>query len=113
MQSLPVVPRLMPAILAGTKTHTIRWREAPIRPGPMRPGPMRYVEQASPAREAVVEVIRVTDMPLRDAAGFLGRLADWPDPVMLEGMREHYPAITLDDRVQVIEHTPPAALHDA
>lgn len=26
---------------------------------------------------------------------------------MLEGMREHYPSITLDDAVDVIEHHPP------
>lgn len=43
-------------------------------------------------------------MPLSSVAAYLGKSANWPDDVMLEGMREHYPAITLSDIVQVIEH---------
>lgn len=93
--SLDVVPRLFPAILSGEKTHTIRWRE-----GVIRPGSLRFV---CGAQGVAVEVTRVTDLPLRAAAAFVGMAAEWPDDVMLAGMREHYPAITLDDVVQVVQ----------
>ena len=95
VQSLDVVPRLFPGILAGEKTHTIRWREGMIRPGSLR------FDCAGQA--VLVDVTRVTDMPLRAAAAFVGMAAEWPDAVMLVGMREHYPGITLDDVVQVVE----------
>jgi hypothetical protein len=110
MQTLTVVARLFPALLSGKKRATIRWREARIAPGPLL-----YVCEGAPHRRVVVEALRCTDMPLREAAAFLGRARDWPDPVMVEGMREHYPAIALDDTVQVIEHGPPrtAAGHGA
>lgn len=98
VQTLPVVARLFPAIPDGEKNHTIRWRE-----GAIRPGPLRFVCEGDPGRTALVEVTRVTHMPLAQAAGFLGRSADWPDAVMLEGMREHYPGIGLDSIVQVVE----------
>ncbi|MEO0625119.1 MAG: ASCH domain-containing protein [Pseudomonadota bacterium] len=100
MQSLGVVPRLWPAIVSGEKSATIRWHEARIVPGPMR-----YRCDGMPERSAVVEVLRVTDLPLSEVAAHLGRQADWPDAVLLDGMREHYPDIALDDVVQVIEHT--------
>lgn len=101
MQTLGVVPRLFPEILNGSKTATIRWRETRIAPGPMR-----YVCDGDPSRSVVVQVTRCTDMPLSKAAAFLGKAEEWPDAVMLEGMREHYPAIALTDIVQVIEHAP-------
>ncbi|MFC2968311.1 ASCH domain-containing protein [Acidimangrovimonas pyrenivorans] len=101
MQALPVVARLFPAILAGEKTHTIRWREARIVPGPMT-----YLCEDAPGQRAVVVVTRVTDLPLREAAALVGMEAEWPPEVMLAGMREHYPEITLDDVVQVVEHLP-------
>ena len=103
MQTLYVVPRLFPAILDGGKTSTIRWRE-----GPIEPGPLLYVCDGAPERTAIVHVTRVTTVKLRDAARFLGREEEWPAPVMLEGMREHYPAITLDDDVDIVEHLTPA-----
>lgn len=99
LQSLDVVPRLFPLILSGAKTATIRWREIRVVPGPLR---FRCGDAAT-----VVQVTRCTDMPLNAAAAYLGRGADWPDAVMLEGMREHYPAITLADVVQVVEFRPP------
>ena len=95
VQSLHVVPRLFPAILSGVKTHTIRWRE-----GAIRTGPLRFVCGED---SVAVEVTRVTDSLLRDAAALVGMAAEWPDDVMLTGMREHYPAITLNDIVQVVE----------
>ncbi|MGF1552126.1 MAG: ASCH domain-containing protein [Paracoccaceae bacterium] len=101
MRTLDLADRLWPALVAGEKRATIRWGEAPIRPGRLR-----FVRQDA-AASAVVEVRRVTRMALREAARFLGREADWPDDALLAGMREHYPAITLDDTVQVIEHGPP------
>ncbi len=102
MQTLGVVPRLFPEVLSGAKTSTIRWREARIRPGYMT-----YVCDGAPDRTVVVWVTRCTDVPLRDAAALVGRQDDWPDAVMLDGMREHYPAITLEDVVQVVEHLTP------
>ncbi|WP_245453214.1 hypothetical protein [Aquibium carbonis] len=71
------------------------------------PGLLRYVCDGDPALRTIVRVIRVTTMLLRAAAAFLGRAADWPDAVLLDGMREHYPAITLDDAVEIVEHLTP------
>ncbi len=102
MQRLPIASRLFADAASGAKTHTIRWREARIVPGPLT-----FHDAAAPARTARVAVHRCTDMPLREAAAFVGRAADWPDDVMLEGMRAHYPAIALDDTVQVIEFAAP------
>lgn len=102
MQTLGVVPRLFPDIVSGRKTSTIRWRE-----GPVVTGLLRYVCDGNPNLTAVVRVTRVTTMPLREAARYLGREALWPDTVMLEGMREHYPEISLDDPVEIIEHLTP------
>ena len=99
MQTLSVVARLFPLILSGDKTSTIRWRETRIETGPMT-----YVCDGDPTKAAVVQVTRCTDIPLREAAAFLDKVDIWPDPVMLAGMREHYPDITLDDIVQVVEH---------
>lgn len=101
VQTLGVVPRLFPEILNGRKTATIRWRETRIAPGPMR-----YVCDGDPSKSVVVTVTRCTDMPLSNAAAHLGRSEDWPDAVLLAGMREHYPEIELTDVVQVIEHAP-------
>ena len=103
IQSLAVVARLFPLILSGEKTATIRFGEARIAPGPMR-----YVCTGDPDRTVIVEVVRCTDMPLSEAARFLGREAEWPREVMLEGMREHYPGIGWGDIVQMIEHRAPA-----
>ncbi|MEM7223761.1 MAG: ASCH domain-containing protein [Pseudomonadota bacterium] len=103
MQQLPVVARLFPLILSGEKTSTIRFREAPIGPGAMT-----YVCVDDPAKTAVVWVTRCTDMALSEVAAYLGRQTEWPDAVMLEGMREHYPEIEMTDTVQVIEHLTPA-----
>lgn len=69
---------------------------------------MRYVCDGDPSRTAVVLVTKVTTMQLREAAGYLGREKEWPDAVMLEGMREHYPTIRLDDDVEIVEHLTPA-----
>lgn len=102
MQTLGVVPRLFPLVESGEKTSTIRWRETPIVTGPMR-----YVCDGDASRTAIVEVTRVTRMRLDRAAAFLGRQDEWPASVMLEGMREHYPDITLGDEVVVIEHKTP------
>lgn len=102
MQFLHVVARLFPEILAGRKTHTIRWREPRIVPGPMT-----YICEGTPEKRVVVEVTRCTDVPLAEAASLVGMEEVWPTPVMLASMREHYPEIELTDIVQVIEHLPP------
>ncbi|MCU1368394.1 MAG: hypothetical protein JWN39_4033 [Ilumatobacteraceae bacterium] len=101
-QELEVVARLFPAVLAGTKRSTIRWREAEIKPGLMR-----YICAEDVGLTTIVWVERVTSMPLADAAAFLGMGAEWPPEIMLQGMREHYPDIHLDEIVQVIEHLTP------
>jgi hypothetical protein len=102
MQSLKIVDRLFPLVLNGEKTHTIRWRETRIRPGPMC-----YVCDGDPEKTVVVLVTRCTDVPLAQAAALVGKQDIWPDPIMLSGMREHYPDIELDDIVQVVEHLTP------
>lgn len=99
MQELHVAARLYPLILSGGKTAIIRWREARILPGPLT-----CLCAGGPGKQTVVMVTTCTDMPLSQAAAFLGREADWPDAVLLEGMRAHYPGIQLTDMVQVIEH---------
>jgi hypothetical protein len=103
MQSLLVVARLFPLIESGEKRSTIRWREQRIEPGLMT-----YVCQGDVHKTALVHVIRCTDIPLREAAAFLGKQDEWPDAVTLEGMREHYPAIELASIVQIVEHLSPA-----
>jgi hypothetical protein len=102
VQVLGVAKRLFPDVLSGAKTSTIRWRETSIAPGYMT-----YVCDGEPDQTVMVWVTRCTDMALREAAAFVGRQDEWPDAVMLKGMREHYPAITLDDVVQVVEHLTP------
>ena len=104
IQSLGVVDRLFPLVLSGEKTSTIRWRERHIVPGPLR-----FVCDGDSNRTATVEVIRCTEMPLSEAAAFVGRSDDWPDDIMLEGMREHYPEIELSSIVQVVEFEPPVS----
>jgi hypothetical protein len=102
MQSLKIADRLFPLVLSGEKTHTIRWREAPIRPGLMR-----YACDGDQRKTVVVLVTRCTDVPLSQAAALVGKQDIWPDAIMLSGMREHYPDIELDDIVQVVEHLTP------
>jgi hypothetical protein len=103
MQQLAVVARLFPLIESGEKRSTIRWQETRIAPGYMR-----YVSEGDPRRTTIVWVTRCTDVPLSEAAAFVGREAEWPKDVMLSGMREHYPAIAWDDIVQIVEHLTPS-----
>ena len=103
MQHLGVVARLFPDVQNGLKTSTIRWHERRIEPGFMR-----YVCAGQPDRTVIVWVTRCTDLPLSAAAAFVGREAEWPKDVMLEGMREHYPDIAWTDMVQIVEHLTPA-----
>jgi hypothetical protein len=104
LQQLDVVARLFPLVLSGEKTSTIRWREATIVPGLMR-----YVNAGDRARNVVVMVTGCARMPLHEAAAYLGREDEWPDAVMLDGMREHYPSIELHDMVDIVEHLTPHA----
>lgn len=97
-QSLGIVDRLMPEVRSGAKTSTIRWNERRVQPGPLR-----FVNDKDPCDVATVNVTRCTDLPLSATAEFVGRLDEWPDDVLLDGMREHYPDIELDSVVQVVE----------
>ena len=106
IQQLDVVARLFPLVERGEKTSTIRWRERTIVPGMMR-----YVCADDRSRTVDVMVTRCVSMPLADVAAYQGREAEWPDAVMLEGMREHYPDITLADVVDVVEHRTPQESH--
>ena len=100
MQSLEIVPRLLPDVRTGKKRHTIRWRERTIVPGPMR-----YVNAQNADDTLVVQVTAVKTMLLFAVAGYLGKEEEWPDSVLLAGMREHYPDIQLDSEVDVIRHS--------
>lgn len=102
-QSLGVVGRLFPLIKSGEKTSTIRWREQHITPGLLR-----FFNDDDPSQSIEVVATRCTEMPLSEAAGFVGREDEWPDQIMLAGMREHYPEIELESIVEVIEFRLPA-----
>ena len=97
-QHLDVVGRPFPDILNGTKTHTIRWQEARADIGELI-----FTNVDDRSQQAIVQVTRCSDVPLRDAASLVGKQDIWPADVMLDGMRAHYPDITLDDTVQVVE----------
>jgi hypothetical protein len=103
VQTLKVVPRLMPDIRSGLKLHTIRWRECKILPGAMQ-----YVNMTNAADRLTVWVTKVESMPLSAVADYLNQVEEWPDAILLAGMREHYPEIQLDSVVDVIHHLPPA-----
>ena len=102
IQELKVVSRLYPSILDGTKTSTIRFNEQYIKPGALV-----YIREGNLNQRAVVWVTQCSNMPLAEAASFLGKTNEWPDEIMLKGMREHYPEIRLSDSVQIIEHLSP------
>jgi hypothetical protein len=102
MQKLDVVERLFPLVLSGEKTSTIRFKEQYIHVGAMV-----YWCDGNSTITVTVWVKRCTDMPLSEAAGFLGKSKEWPDEIMLAGMRVHYPGIQLSDIVQVVEHYNP------
>lgn len=102
MQTLLIVPRLLPEVRAGHKRHTIRWRERAISPGPLC-----YINADDPQDIVNVRVTGVARMPLSSVAEYLGKSDEWPDAVLLEGMREHYPEIRLDSEVEVIHHSAP------
>ena len=103
MQSLRVAGRLYPDVSSGEKTSTIRWREPRIVVGPMT-----FIHHEQPEKTVVVTVTRCTDMKLRKAAELVGRADEWPDEIMLAGMREHYPEIELNSVVQVVEFKLPS-----
>lgn len=102
MQSLEIVPRLIPDVRSGKKQHTIRWQERNIVPGPMR-----YVNAENADDTLVVMVTAVKTMPLSCVARYLGKSEEWPDMILLAGMQEHYPDIQLDSEVEVIHHLAP------
>ena len=102
MQKLDVVERLFPLLVSGEKTSTIRFREQHIQLGPMV-----YWCEGDSTRTVTVWVNSCNDMPLSEAAEFLGKTEEWPEEAMLEGMREHYSDIQLSDVVQVVEHYNP------
>ncbi len=99
MQSLEIVPRLLPEVRSGRKRHTIRWRERKIVPGLMR-----YVNAENASDTLVVRVTEVKTMPLFSVARYLGKSEAWPDTVLLTGMQEHSPDIQLNSEVDVIHH---------
>ncbi|ADU72725.1 ASCH domain-containing protein [Pantoea sp. At-9b] len=104
MQSLEIVARLLPEVRSGKKLHTIRWQERKISPGPML-----YVNAEDAADMLIVWVTNVETMPLSAVAHHLGKSKEWPDDVLLAGMREHYPGIDMDSMVEIIHHLPPAS----
>lgn len=103
MQQLTLVSRLMPLVRRGEKTSTIRWQE-----GDIVTGPLRLVNQQDEADIEIVWVTRIDILRLNEVAAKLGKEVEWPDAVLLKGMREHYPAIRLSGEVQLITHLTPA-----
>ncbi len=73
----------------------------------MNIGPMLFIHHEDPDHQVVVNVTKCTDLRLSDAAALIGREEEWPDAVMLKGMRAIYPEIQLDSIVQVIEFDAP------
>jgi hypothetical protein len=69
---------------------------------------MRYVCDGDVSRTTIVWVTRCTQMPLAEAAQFVGRASEWTKDVMPSGMREYYPNIEWTDKVQIVEHLTPA-----
>lgn len=70
-------------------------------------GLMRYVCVSDGTKTVDVMITKCTDMQLSAVASYLGKLDEWPDEIMLERMRRHYPEINLTDTVQVVEHSAP------
>ncbi|MDH2067126.1 ASCH domain-containing protein [Pantoea sp. GD03673] len=103
MQQLTLVPRLMPVVRRGKKTSTVRWQE-----GEIVTGPLTLVNQQDEADTVIVWVTQIETLRLNEVAARLGKAAEWPDAKLLQGMREHYPAIRLDSEVQLITHLTPA-----
>jgi len=68
---------------------------------------MLYVNLQDASDTVLVVVTRVETMKLSQVAERMGKSAEWPDRVLLQGMREHYPAIEMDSVVVVISHLPP------
>jgi len=103
MQTLTLVPRLVPDVRSGVKTSTIRWQE-----GDVVTGPLKLVNQEDATDTVIVWVTRIETLRLNHIAARLGKEAEWPDAVLLAGMREHYPEISLSSEVQMITHLTPA-----
>lgn len=103
MQQLTLVPRLVPDVRSGAKTSTIRWQEADIVTGPLK-----LVNEQDAGDTVIVWVTKIETLRLNEVAVRLGKEAEWPDAVLLEGMREHYPDIRLSSEVQLITHLTPA-----
>lgn len=101
-QYLDIVARLLPDVRAGRKRHTIRWGERVIVPGPLC-----YINEDDSSDRENVWVTEVKKMPLSEVAYYLGMTAQWPAPVLLAGMREHYPQIQMESEVDVIWHLSP------
>jgi hypothetical protein len=102
MQQLTLVPRLMPDVRHGVKTSTVRWQE-----GDIVTGPLKLVNEQDRADTVIVWVTGIETLRLNEVAARLGKEDEWPDAVLLEGMREHYPEIRLSSEVQLITHLTP------
>ena len=71
-------------------------------------GPLRLVNQQDETDAVIVWVTQVDTLRLSEVAATQGKQEEWPDAVLLEGMREHYPEIRLGSEVQLITHLTPA-----
>ena len=102
MQKLTLVKRLFELTQKGEKKATIRWQE-----GPIRLGYLCFSCLEEPSRTLIVQVTKVTSLPLKNAAQFLGEEKEWPPDIMQAGMKEHYPEISLTDQVEIVEYLLP------
>lgn len=98
MQHLDVAGWLYADVLDGSKTNTMRWQETRIVQGPLS-----FTNCEARDQSVIVNVTRCHDVPLRNAAAQVGLEQVWPDDKMLAAMRIHYPTITLEDTVQIVE----------
>ncbi len=99
IQSCELVDRRWQALLDGLKLDTIRFNE-----GDFSTGFLVYYN-SSKTQKTVVWVKEVSKIQLRNIGRKIGFDAHRPDnEAMLAIMRRHYPEITLDTVVTLVEH---------
>lgn len=99
IQKLELVDRRFDALVEGEKTSTVRLDEGRIEKGFM----LYY--SSSRTRHAVVMVTDVDDVPLGKVGNIVGFDDHTPDnETMLAQMQRHYPDITLDTKVMLVQH---------
>lgn len=103
IQKLELVDEQFPALLRGEKTDTIRLNEGDIKPG------FLLFYSSSGKERAVVWVTEINYMPLRNVGKKVGYTKRTPDDeTCLRHMKKHYPDITLDTEILLVEYLSPS-----